>query len=137
MPRILNEGTIKAIKARLHANRTFHNKQGLRKYLLSGFFRCGDCGSALTGHTIEDKWVYYKQPGRTKCKWGIFYVPAPAIEKAVIKLIFEHTKDEVGFQRATTDLIPKKKEVEELRQKISDNKSKDLLEEITFLGTFN
>jgi site-specific DNA recombinase len=55
VPRLLDEKTVKAVRQRLEANRTYRHRppqnRKVNDYLLSGFMFCGACGYSLCGQT--------------------------------------------------------------------------------------
>jgi hypothetical protein len=68
IPRILDDNTIKAVNDRLKFNRTFTRKD-IKKFVLNGFIRCGECLRALTGQESSKnpsfkkyRYRYYKHP---------------------------------------------------------------------------
>ena len=122
IPAILDEITIKEIRGKLEAQKTF-KRADVKSYVLNGFIRCDGCHCAMTGQTQYQRWSYYRHRGE-KCG-AITYIPVAVIENAVFKTIFENTVDEVGFERAIQNTFPSDKEIKELRDKITHDE-KDL-----------
>jgi len=122
IPPLLDELTIKEIRGKLNAQKTF-KRADVKKYVLNGFIRCDGCHCAMTGQTQYGRWSYYRHRGE-KCG-TITYIPVAIIENATFRTIFENTVDEVGFERAIQDTFPSDKEIKELKDKIAKNE-KDL-----------
>jgi DNA invertase Pin-like site-specific DNA recombinase len=62
VPRLLDDGTIKAVRARLAAGNTYIRKGGrkVNDYLLSGFIFCEACGCNLCGRIDRHGKTYYE-----------------------------------------------------------------------------
>jgi len=126
IPRILDDSTIKSIKDRIAFNRTFNRKDVKRKYLLSGYIRCGICKKALFGHQLVNgqyHYTYYRHPdGKYRDCRAFSSISTNKIEGAAFKTIFENVWDEVGFQKAVKDAFPDEDAFENLNIQIKLNK---------------
>ena len=60
VPRLLPEETIKAIRERAEANRTYHHGQRKNRYLFSHVIFCAHCGYALFGQTNQNGNQFYR-----------------------------------------------------------------------------
>ncbi len=118
VPRILDEGKIRAVKDRLALNR-WSNRRDVKKYALKGFIRCGKCGRALYGQTQQDKYTYYLHPWRRDCPCKAFTsLPCHLIENAVFKTLFENAWDDPGFQEAVKDSMPDERQIQSLEEAV-------------------
>lgn len=124
IPPILDEKTIQAVRQRLEHNRK-HNRLDVRRYALTGFIYCDECGKALVGQTQIDKKIgkefpYYRHPGGRweECK-ALSSIPVDIIENAVLRTIFENTYDEAGFEKAIQESLPDKDYIDALHEKIA------------------
>lgn len=50
---ILDKDTWERLQAKFEKNKRSGEREGNRKYLLSGLVRCGVCGGAMSGHTVN------------------------------------------------------------------------------------
>lgn len=147
IPRILDEDTIQKIRERLEHNRTECRKD-VRKYALTGFIRCEDCGKSLSGQTQINKYgtqfqYYYHPIGKyEKCK-AFNSIPLKQIEKAVFQTIFENIIDVPAFEQAIAESLPDEKLINSLNVKIeagekelkSISKELDKLVDLALSGT--
>lgn len=141
--RILDEKTIEAVRNRLDHNRTFNRKDS-KKYLLTGFIRCGECGKALSGQNPQHKkysYRYYRHVDHkyVDCK-AFRYITADNIENAVFKTLFENVADEIGFNEAIKNSLPDEEYIETLQRRIANNekglkKTDNELDELVELAT--
>ncbi|MBW1732524.1 MAG: recombinase family protein [Deltaproteobacteria bacterium] len=122
VPRILEDETIEAIKQRLAHNRRA-NRVDVKKYVLSGYVRCAECGKMLTGQTqkrASKDFEYYRHPGGKyePCK-AMSALSAPRLEQAVFGAIFENTYDEAGFRKAIEENFPDEHKIQKLTKLIA------------------
>lgn len=123
--RILTDDTIEEIKERLEFNRKNNRTDLPGIYVLSGFIRCYDCLSKLSGVTLN----YSTSPLRAyrhktgKCK-SFKYIPADGIEKAVFETIFENIIDVPSFEKAIKESMPDQTWIDELKEKITRNEKR-------------
>lgn len=133
IPRLLPEKTIKAIRDRAGANRTYKRKKDdayfKNKYLLSGLIFCDHCGYAMFGQMNHPnkpgaKKSYYRHLGDKKrvklcpCKHKT-WIDAKIIEKNVLRKLFEVFGNPKAVERAIEEAIPNPKKVAELRNQES------------------
>ena len=127
VPRILDDITIQAIKNRLAHNRV-HNRQDVKKYVLTGFLRCYICLKSLSGQTqinrVGSKFEYYRHPGGKyePCK-AMNSIPLRIIETTVFRSIFDNFYDEPSFDMAIKDFLPDKDHIDQLKESIRVAKS--------------
>jgi DNA invertase Pin-like site-specific DNA recombinase len=131
VPRLLDDKTIKAVRARLEAGRTYLRKPPpltgklagfvRHSYLLGGYIFCSVCGRAYTGCTKNDpgRSVRYYRHGRkthapVRGEWKpcplahlkSHYVRADRIENAVMGELFNLMGDVGKRERAIRAAIP-------------------------------
>jgi site-specific DNA recombinase len=148
IPRILEDSTIQAIKDRIAFNRTFNRKDAKRKYLLSGYIRCGICRKALVGQHqfVNGKYhyTYYRHlDGKYRDCRAFSSIRTNKIEDAAFRTIFENVWDEVGFKRAVKNAFPDENVITNLKDKVSRhekelkniNQQLDKLTEVVLEGT--
>ena len=148
IPRILDDATIQSIKDRIAFNRTFNRKDVKRKYLLTGYIRCGICKKTLGGQDQcsngKDHYTYYRHTsGQYRVCRAFSSIRTNKIEDAAFKTIFENVWDEVGFQKAVKDAFPDENAFEKLNIQISQNEAElkninqqlDKLTEVVLEGT--
>ena len=122
IPRILDDDTIQRIKERLKHN-NIENRKDVRKYVLTGFIRCDECGKSLSGQTqinrYKTEFKYYNHPGGKyeKCK-AFNSIPLQQIENAVFHTIFENIADVPSFNKAIADSLPDEKQIKNLNDQI-------------------
>lgn len=123
VPPLLEEDKIQKAMQMRRFNATSNRHDVKRKYLLSGFIRCGVCGKALVGQTqnySKYKYKYYQHtwnPGET-CK-AVRSISGNALEQAVLAAIWENVIDEKGFNQALSEKLPNKKDRERLEENIT------------------
>lgn len=125
IPPLLDEKTIKKIKDRAQANKTFQHGHIKHRYLLSRMIFCGECGLTLDGQTNQRGKQYYRHRLRNKsgCKVGA-YLPAPLIEQAVLIHLFATFGDKASLEIAVRNAIPDSSEIETLHEDLLDYNSK-------------
>jgi hypothetical protein len=112
VPRLLPDKTIRAVKARLVANRTYLHKPPVSKYdyLLAGHIFCSHCGYALFGQMNPNGRRYYRHAHTARRKDCPLrprpWVRADAIESAVIGQLFDLLGNPTAIDRAVKDAIP-------------------------------
>lgn len=120
VPQVISAELERRVLARLTHNRTW-NKQCLRKYLLSGFVRCADCGAALTGETGRLGTTYYRHH-RTACGRGCRFrsVRGDQLEPPVLDFIYNWFVDRPSFEAAVTLALPEPAEREGRQREAAD-----------------
>src|SRR6185437_15932921 len=106
-PAIVSEDSFYEVQDRLDAakqlERTRLNEAKARLYILSGVFKCGECGSALVGQTYHGERQAYRYYGHTTtgamhgCK--IQRVSADEVEEVVLKYLRQSLVDNGYFKR--------------------------------------
>jgi site-specific DNA recombinase len=124
IPFILTDDIIEKVKDRLAFNRTSNRTDIYEKYLLSGFIRCDNCKSMISGQTLRGKknYRYYKHR-HSSCK-AFYRINAPAIEKAIFETIFENIVDEPNFEKAIASSLPDINMIDNLKAKIKDGEKR-------------
>jgi DNA invertase Pin-like site-specific DNA recombinase len=105
MPEVIPKGLLAKVQKRLHHNRRF-NRHDAKKYNLSGFIRCRDCGRALTGQT-RSGWVYYQHKA-SGCSFRS--VRGDEVEPAVLDYLYHTFLDEPAFNAAVQQAMPSPKD---------------------------
>lgn len=119
VPELLPEDVIMRVTERMQFNRKNNREDAPGQYVLTGFIRCYDCHSRLTGVTIN----YPRTPLRcykhkkSDCH-PFTYIHADTIEKAVFETIFENICDVVSFEKAIADSLPSEKLKTEIEDRI-------------------
>lgn len=114
---LLDEATIKAIKNKAAANKTYTHGEIINKYLLSRMVFCAKCGYTYYGQWKKSGTRYYrhiKYPGKGKC--AKHYVPANELENTVLLHIVKTFGDPERIRQAVERATPneaKRRELEE------------------------
>jgi hypothetical protein len=112
VPRLLDDATIKALRARLTDNRTRFRNGGVKvnTYLLSGYVFCGSCGTALCGATDRHGVRHYYH---TYAKWQSHctvrprpWVKSDDLEHEVVSGLFNTFGNVAAIERAVKSAIP-------------------------------
>jgi DNA invertase Pin-like site-specific DNA recombinase len=112
IPRLLDDQTIQAVRRRLVANRTYLHKppRPVHDHLLSGYIFCAACGYAMFGQVNTCGRRYYrhaKAPRARACPHDPRpWVPADAIEQAVVRDLFDLLGNTAAIDRAIKNAIP-------------------------------
>jgi len=119
IPQIITPELEKRVKAQLSHNQHW-NKQGKRKYLLTGFVKCGQCGRALIGqkvgnHTYYRHYESYVASGRNCSYRGI---RAEVLEAGVLNYLYGFFLDEPSYNEAVKRALPSEDDRELLAKDI-------------------
>ena len=122
IPPLLSAKTIKAIRKKAVANRTYQHGKPKYQYLLQGYVFCEACGYSLTGQTNHMKKLYYRHRTIARhCECKVRprpFVRADQLEDAVISLLFDTFGNPKAVKRAIDEATPNLKKVQECRQKM-------------------
>lgn len=131
VPPLLDEETLKLAHQKLVFNKTNPRIDTEKRelYLLRGYLRCWTCGKALLGQISKSgKYSsrYYRHSGGKweRCK-TITYARMASVEDAVLKVIWENTMDEEGFNEAIRSKFPSPEKKHELQDLVA-RKEKEL-----------
>ena len=113
IPPLLDERTIKAIKKKVAANKTYTHGHSKYQYLFSRVVFCAKCNSPLTGQTSEGV-RYYRHIGKN-CLKG--FVRADDLEEVVIRHLFEMFGNPQAVQKAIEEAMPEQGHADELRSR--------------------
>jgi DNA invertase Pin-like site-specific DNA recombinase len=105
VPSVISQELEADVRAQLEKNRTW-NKEGLRKYLLSSFVRCGHCNLSLTGKERKGHRYYrhhWHEAGRV-CPFGA--VRADVLEGPALDYLYAMLDDEPAFNLAVRLALP-------------------------------
>jgi DNA invertase Pin-like site-specific DNA recombinase len=126
VPALLDDDTIKAVRARAEANRTYFHGQTKHRYLLRRVVFCAHCGYAMSGHRHSNGTRYYQhvEPLRVRqrslrpCERTSAHVNADALEDAVLRQLFDLFGNPVAVQRAVEAATQNREAVNELRARL-------------------
>lgn len=123
IPRLLPERTIKAIRQKAEANRTYQKGRPKYEYLLNGFVFCGTCGYSLTGQGNAKGERYYRHRTRSRnCTCDVSpkpYVRCDHLDDAVIAALFDTFGNLAGVERAIEQATPNMAKIKETRKKMA------------------
>jgi len=109
VPRLLPEGTIRAVRQRLEANRTYLHGNPSNDYLLSGRIFCSVCGYSLFGQVARGH-TYYRHAHTERARECPLdprpWVRADKIEQAVISDLFKLFGNPAAIERAVKAAVP-------------------------------
>jgi site-specific DNA recombinase len=128
VPRLLPEETIRAVRLRLEANRTYLRGRPKHPYLLAGRVFCAACGYSLFGQANDDGTLYYRH-SHTETASACPVRPRPwvradVIEKAVVAELFKTLGNPAAMERAVKAAIPDCEEALGRRQQLEDEAAK-------------
>lgn len=107
IPQIISPELEQKVRECLSHNRRW-NKQHKKKYLLSGFAQCGDCGRSLTAQTNSGK-VYYRHNANyktTNLKCQYRGIRADLLEPFVLDYLYSFFLDEPSYTEAIKAALP-------------------------------
>jgi site-specific DNA recombinase len=116
VPRLLDDETIAAIRAKAQANKTINRDQLKNKYLLSHAVFCAHCNRALTGQTDQRNHRYYRhhhmcEDSNRPRSW----VEADALERVIMETLFDVFGNPAKVQQAIDEATPNKEKLEQAR----------------------
>jgi len=109
VPRLLPEATIKAVLAKVEANKTYTHGQQKHAYLLGRVIFCETCGYAMFGETNTDGVRYYRHTWRPRirsCSDPIRRVRADDVEVAVLANLFAAFGNPAAVKAAIEQAVP-------------------------------
>ena len=123
IPRLLPEETIRAIRQKAEANKTYSHGQGKHSYLLSRMIFCEHCGYAMFGQTNhrEQERRYYRHAHHRRikeCEQPKTWIPADEIEELVMLHLFETFRNPLAVQRSVEAASGDTAKVKEFEQRI-------------------
>ncbi|WP_197453744.1 recombinase family protein [Caulifigura coniformis] len=122
IPQLLDAKTIKALKKRASANKTYLHQAANDRYLLSGFVFCEQCGYTLFGQTNHNGHRYYRhsrKDGALNCAYDPRpWVRADELEKAVVESLFRTFGNPVAVEKAIEEATPNLDKVRKVQQQI-------------------
>jgi len=123
IPRLLPEETIKAIRERTAANRTYNHAEIKNVYSLRSLIFCADCGMVLTGQVNRQGYKYYRHRKRENgCGSLPFHsIRANLVEDAVLFNLFAFFGDKAKMEKAAKQAIPNIEEMLELKDRIASH----------------
>jgi site-specific DNA recombinase len=130
VPRLLPEETIRAVRQRLEANRTYLHKPPKPKYeyLLSGRVFCAECGYCMFGQMNPNGHRYYRHAHTERQRECSLrprpWVPADGIERTVIRDLFGMLGNPAAIEQAIKAAIPDCEEALTRRQHLEEELAK-------------
>ena len=110
VPPLLDEKTIKAVRHRLEANRTYLHGKPKHEWLLGGRVFCAQCGYVMFGQVNHQGHRYYRHahtPRDRECPLRPRpWVRADKIEGAVVSQLFRMFGNPAAIERAVKVAIP-------------------------------
>jgi site-specific DNA recombinase len=109
IPPLLPRETIKAILAKVEANKTYRHGQPKHPYLLGRMVICEKCGYAYFGQTNHGERRYYRHAHtkrNRKCESSKGWVRADELEDAVLRHLFNTFGNPAAFERAVERALP-------------------------------
>jgi site-specific DNA recombinase len=124
IPALLDNKTIKALKQRANANKTYQHSKANDRYLLSGFVFCEQCGYSLFGQTNHTGHRYYRhsrKDGALNCAYDPRpWVRADELEKEVIESLFYTFGNPAAVQKAIEEATPDLSKIRVLQEEVAD-----------------
>jgi DNA invertase Pin-like site-specific DNA recombinase len=130
VPELLPEATIRAIRQRLEANRTYLHGKPKHDYLLGGRVFCAVCGRNLTGQVAggqaggQKGYRYYRHGSDSSRKCPLRprpLVPADRLEMQVVKRLFNTLGNPAAIARAVKAAVPDCDEAVQRRQRLESD----------------
>jgi DNA invertase Pin-like site-specific DNA recombinase len=125
---LLPDKVIKAVRQKKEDNRTCKPGAYKNKYLLSGRVICGHCGERLSGNKDQVGKLYYAHQRGNKFRRSAasrqsnclrFWVPAEAIEDAVISRMFEDFGNPRKCDQIAERAMPNQDEMRENEERLA------------------
>lgn len=141
MPEVIPAALAKKVEQRLAHNRKY-TKGKTNKYLLTGFIRCGVCGSALTSASTPEGNQHYRHHARSGVGGrgcGFNSIKATVAEAYVLDYLYQFFLDQPAFDAAITKAMPSdderkavEREASRVRQEVAklDKRLKNLIDAI-------
>jgi DNA invertase Pin-like site-specific DNA recombinase len=119
IPQIITPQLEARVKARLSHNQRC-NKQGKRRYRLTGFVKCGQCGRALIAQKAGNRIYYrhYKNYAVSGQDCSYRGIRADVFEPAVLDYLYSFFLDEPAYTEAVKRAMPSKDDREMLAKDI-------------------
>jgi len=109
IPALLPPERIKAILAKVEANKTYQHGQTKHPYLLGRLVLCEKCGYAYFGQTNHGERRYYRRAHTKRvrtCESNKGWVRAEELEDAVLRHLFNTFGNPAKFERAVERALP-------------------------------
>jgi site-specific DNA recombinase len=122
IPRLLPEKTIKAVRQRVEANKTYQHGDPKHDYRLGGFIFCGHCGYNMFGQMNHGNRRYYRHAHTSRARACSInprpWVRADQVETEVIRQLVELFGNPAAIERAIERAIPNQSAVRETEKRI-------------------
>ena len=109
VPPLLDDKTIKALRKKAAANKTFSHGKIINNYLLGRMIFCDHCGYAMFGQTNHGNRRYYRHAHHQRsrpCPSAKGWVQADVVESNVIRQLLEMFGDQKALERAMEAATP-------------------------------
>jgi DNA invertase Pin-like site-specific DNA recombinase len=115
IPEIISPKLFARVEARLKHRRTW-NQEHRRRYALTGFVRCGHCGTALTGNCTGGR-IYYRHCNYSNTTTCAFHsIRKDELVEPVLDYLFSFFTDEPTFLASVARALPKTDERESVQK---------------------
>lgn len=121
IPRLLDEGTIKKLREKAAANKTYTPSQKGNAYTLSGKVFCAKCGFTMSAQKHKGRLYYrhHSREGAGQCPITPKpYVRGDHLEDAVLRLILDFYGNPVAVRKAIEDATPNLDKLKECQERI-------------------
>ncbi len=122
IPRLLPDATIKAIRKKAEANKTYQHKQAKHPYLFGRMVFCNQCGYAMFGQTNPNGHRYYRHAHTKRvkaCNCPKAWVRAEDLEDAIIRHLFECFGNPQAVKKAIEEATPNLDQVHQQREQVA------------------
>jgi site-specific DNA recombinase len=120
MPEIVSAAVLEQAKKRLVFNRR-NNRTDVRRYYLTGFLRCAECGKVLTGTRPHRTYTQYYHHG-VNCKTKT--VPGKQLEAAILDYLYKEFLDQPAFDVAARRALPSVNDRNALDKEVADTQNR-------------
>ena len=122
VPSLLPEKTIRAVRQRVEANKTYQHGNPKHRYLFSGFIFCGQCGYNMFGQMNHDKRRYYRHAHTSRARACSLdprpWVRADVVETVVSERLAELFGNPAAMRRAVEQAIPNRAKIATAEQRV-------------------
>lgn len=122
VPELLAEPTIRAIREKMKANRTYAHGPSKYRYVLARMIFCSHCGASMSGQTNRFGTQYYRHfPGvrREPCQHPHSWITADEIEQLVMIHLFNLFGNPVAVQKAIEKASPDLEKLQQYQENLS------------------
>lgn len=114
IPEVVPQKLMDRVLARLKHRQTW-NQEHRRRYALTGFVKCGHCGTAMTGNCTAGR-IYYRHCNPKKDCSFFHSIKKEEFADPVLDYLFSFFTDETAFDQAIEKALPKQDDRTELEK---------------------